>query len=358
MHIVLLFNQLSAVPAPDEQDILSQCDAVEYALREAGHRVSRIPCSIDLADVKSRLLADRPDIVFNLVESVDGTDRLMPLATLLLESLQIPFTGASSHAIITSSGKVFAKQKMLAAGLPTPAWLTGQSESWQGNRPQRAIIKAVWEHASVGMDDSAVIDVSVHDAIDAPAFGDHSAAASGRAVYREDLRLADQLRERDRRTGRTHFAEQFIEGREFNITLLANPKNEHGAGDPEVMPPAEILFIDFPAGQPQIVGYNAKWSEDSTEYRNTPRTFEFSAADGPLLEMLKAYALRCWSVFGMRGWARVDFRVDQDGQPWILEMNANPCLSPDAGFAAAIRRANISWPDAVRRILVDAIHAG
>ena len=64
-------------------------------------------------------------------------------------------------------------------------------------------------------------------------------------------------------------------------------------------------------------------------------------------------ALECWRLFGLRGWARVDFRVDAAGQPWILEVNANPCLSPDAGFAAALARSSISFDEAIRRILED-----
>jgi D-alanine-D-alanine ligase len=74
-----------------------------------------------------------------------------------------------------------------------------------------------------------------------------------------------------------------------------------------------------------------------------------------LLCQLAYLARECWHGFGLRGYARVDFRVDQEGNPWILEINANPCLSPDAGFAAALERAGISFPQAVERLLDDAL---
>jgi D-alanine-D-alanine ligase len=71
------------------------------------------------------------------------------------------------------------------------------------------------------------------------------------------------------------------------------------------------------------------------------------------LAELGELARTCWTLFGLRGYARVDFRLDACGKPWILEVNSNPCLSPDAGFAAAVERASISFEEAVRRILDD-----
>ena len=101
------------------------------------------------------------------------------------------------------------------------------------------------------------------------------------------------------------------------------------------------------------VGYRAKWDEESYEYRHTPRRFDFPESDAPLLERLRQTARACWHLFGLQGWARVDFRVDAEGHPWVLEVNANPCLSPDAGFAAALDRAGIDYGAAMERILAD-----
>jgi D-alanine-D-alanine ligase len=156
--------------------------------------------------------------------------------------------------------------------------------------------------------------------------------------------VGERLAQRAARTGRPCFAEQFIEGREFNLALLAGP---------ELLPPAEIEFSAYPPDKPRIVGHRAKWQSDSFEYHNTPRRFDFAAADGPLLDELRELARQCWTLFRLRGWARVDFRVDAAGKPWILEVNANPCLSPDAGFAAALQQASIPYDEAIQRILED-----
>jgi D-alanine-D-alanine ligase len=158
--------------------------------------------------------------------------------------------------------------------------------------------------------------------------------------------LAGALAEMERKFGDC-FAESYVHGREFNLSVLA------GAGGPEVLPPAEIVFEAYPEGKPRIVGYRAKWDETSFEYTHTVRRFEFAGADAPLIGALGSLALRCWDLFGLRGYARVDFRVDESGGPWILEVNANPCISPDAGFVAAAERAGLSFEHVVERIVDD-----
>src|SRR5204862_2939274 len=85
---------------------------------------------------------------------------------------------------------------------------------------------------------------------------------------------------------------------------------------------------------------------------------EFPASDQPLLRRLTELGRECWRLFDLSGYARVDFRVDEAGQPWILEVNTNPCISPDAGFAAALEYAGIGYDGGIERILNDAIARG
>lgn len=331
MHVVILYNRVALSDSAGDLDVLRQCVAVEQALLSLGHVTSRVACTMDLTVVREALRVAKPDMVFNLVESLGGTDRLMPAAALLLESMQLPFTGASSLAMISTSGKLVAKRRMLDHELSTPAWLTESDQRWQGMEavgwsPDQAIIKAISEHASLGLNDESVLAVSTLSLTE----------------------LTKRISTRSQQLGTPHFAEQYIDGREFNLSLLAD------SGDAFVLPPAEIEFMDFPGGKPRIVGHNAKWNEQTSEYINTPRRFDFPHADVALLDELQALARRCWTAFELRGYARVDFRVDADGQPWILEINANPCLSPDAGFAAAVEQAGLTFRDVVARILQDA----
>jgi D-alanine-D-alanine ligase len=129
-----------------------------------------------------------------------------------------------------------------------------------------------------------------------------------------------------------------VPGRELNVALLATDRG------PRVLPVAEIRFEHFPADKPAIVGYAAKWHTDSFEYRNTVRRF---AVEPELAAAAERLALACWELFALDGYARVDLRVDAEGTPWVLEVNANPCLSPDAGFAAALEEAGIAYPKAI-----------
>lgn len=331
MHVALLLNRVSTSDSADVLDVLRQCSAVEDSLRNLGHTTERIACTLNLDEARRHLLSSGVSAVFNLVESLGGTDRLMSLAAVLLESLDVPFTGASSLAMQLTTQKVAAKRRLYQLQLPTPGWICADLPAWQGLRhsswrPERAIIKAVAEHASLGMTDDSVMTV--------------------RDRAEEDLVAV--MSGYSQRLGTPHFAEEFIDGREFNLSVLASDEG------PEVLPPAEIEFVNYPDSKPRIVGAAAKWNENAAEYHNTPRRFDFPQADQPLLDELKALARRCWEEFGLRGYARVDFRVDADGQPWILELNANPCLSPDAGFAAAVAEAGLTFDAVVERILNDA----
>ncbi len=107
--------------------------------------------------------------------------------------------------------------------------------------------------------------------------------------------------------------------------------------------PCRDRFFRLSAGQGPHRRSVGQVEEASFEYVNTPRSFDFPGTDCDLLEQLGTLAGDCWQLFALGGYARVDFRVDTAGKPWILEINANPCLSPDAGFAAALAQASIPW---------------
>jgi D-alanine-D-alanine ligase len=260
--------------------------------------------------------------VFNLVEAIEDNGQLVMLATSLLEHLGLPFTGSGTQAMVLTSTKVLAKRWLRANGLATADW-------WQPGAPPPAdgagrwIVKPLKEDASIGMDDDSVVS-------------DFSAVPE-RLALKERLRVGPW------------FAERFVEGREINVALIGQPDA------PEVLPLPEIEFIDFPADKPRIVGYAAKWKEDSFECRNTPRRFLDPAREPALCAAMSRLALDCWQLFALRGYARVDCRVDADGVPWVLEVNANPCIAPDAGFAAALAQAGVAYESGVARLVADAL---
>jgi D-alanine-D-alanine ligase len=325
MKIVILHNAVSSDDSAEDLDTLTQAAAIADSLCRLGHDCTTLPCTLNLAELRETLLECRPKLVFNLVESLGGTDSLSFLASALLEAVGLPYTGSSSDALFTTNHKLMAKRMMQLAGLPTPDWLSSDGDPAAFSLEPPCIVKSIWEHGSRGLDDGNVI----------------------REGDRELIRR--RVLEFTARTGRPYFAEAFIDGREFNVPMLDSPDG------PKILPVGEMDFSTFPADKPRIISHRAKWHETSFEYNNTPRSFDVYEHDGPLVEDLKRLSLKCWRLFGLRGYVRIDFRVDRAGQPWILEINTNPCLSPEAGYAAALKEAGLGYDEAIRRIVERAV---
>jgi D-alanine-D-alanine ligase len=321
-RVVMLHEKIDSGAPADLSDLASEMDFLTGILTRLGYDVMPLAMTLDMRSVAHALRRLRPAVVFNLAETVDRQGRLAHLAPSLLDRLGVPYTGSGPEAMLQTSSKVMAKRALAAAGVPTPAWVTlDEVSAGEIHFDPPYIVKSVWEEASIGLDEDSVVP------------------DRGRLLHEMELRLP--------LLGGSAFAEQFVEGREFNVGVLGGP------GGPEVLPIAEMTF-DYPDGKLRVMGYRAKWDENSYEYSHTVRSYELRPDDGPLLERLRAVAIRCWHLFGCSGYARVDFRVANDGTPYVLEVNANPCLSAHAGFMASAGRAGMSPEQVVQRILADA----
>lgn len=299
---------------PDERDTVRTALAVRDALVSLGAQSWLVTLDHG-ADSLDALAADQPDLVFNLVEAIDGLAGPAAAIPKALARRDLPFTGCGTEASWVCRSKVAQKVRMRSAGLPTPAW--SQNGASLARAP-KVIVKSITEHASIGIDQSSVM--------------------SGR-------RAAQVIADRMAQTGDPHFAEAFIDGRECALSLL---ETDDGL---RVLPPAETLFVGYGDDVHRIVDYDAKWVEDSYGYQNTPRRFDFPETDDALLEELQRLARACWDLFGLSGYARIDFRVDEAGQPWILEVNTNPCLAPDAGFMAAAAETGLTFEAVIAEIV-------
>jgi D-alanine-D-alanine ligase len=336
MKVAVIHGEVAECAGRDEKDVLVEVDAVSNGLAALGHEPIIVPVSLNLEKTTRTLAALHPAIAFNLVESLSGKGSLIHIVPALLDSLKIPYTGSYTAAIILTSNKVLAKRWLGAAGLPTPPWFTATERQEGLHISGPWLVKSAWEHASIGLDEDSIIPNA------------------------DRGRLLGEMEARRDKLGGACLAEAFIDGREFNLSLLAgglDPNNgpngqqfTRGKG-PEVLPPAEIRFDAYPPEKFRVVGYRSKWEEGSFEFDHTLRSFEFPETDTRLLVKLKELALNCWNLFDLRGYARVDFRVDRHGNPWILEVNTNPCLSPDAGFRAATERAGLNFSEVLKRII-------
>lgn len=324
--MVILHTDVAQDAGEDELDTLRQAEAIAQAMASLGYEPVLLPFVMDLNVTINKLHSLHPYVVFNLVETLAGRGNMVYFATALLDFLRLPYTGCRTDAMFLTSNKPLTKKMLHTEGIATPPWLTADGIAIGNPVTDTYILKASWEDASVGLD---------------------TAASILRTNDRETILKA--LQQRKLHLGMDCFAESYIDGREFNIALLAT---DHGIC---VLPASEIIFQDYPPGKLKILDYRAKWVEDSFEYDNTIRSLDIDQKDVGLIDRLKDIALRCWHLFSLRGYARVDFRVDRLGNPFVLEINANPCLSPDAGFAAALEHASIKYSEAIADIIRDAL---
>ena len=327
-RVVIAHNPVGAEADPSTSDVLAQVDLVAAGLDALGipHRIVAVPDWrpwLALADGNVAGTA-----VFNLMESPPGRPEALLGAAAALELMGLRFTGSASGVLWVTTDKLATRAVLQAEGLPVAPGgrLDPDCPSLLSRVPGPWILKPACEDASLGLE------------------GDPVCSTPEAAVARaRDLA--------SRFPGQAVVAETFLPGRELNVSLLAGD----GDGGIQVLPIAEILYEDFPEGMSRVLGYEAKWDEGSFACTHTVRHFPDDPADQGLLARACEISRAAWRIFGLKGYARVDLRLDAAGNPCILEVNANPCLAADAGFMAASERAGLSAKDVVERILKDSV---
>jgi D-alanine-D-alanine ligase len=138
--------------------------------------------------------------------------------------------------------------------------------------------------------------------------------------------------------------ERYVEGREVYVTLLGNARVA-------ALPFHEIDFSLMPAGRPRIVGYAAKWDENSPEYAGTkPVPMNVKELPVGLKQSIERTAVAAFRALELRDYGRVDFRVAEDGTPYVIDVNPNCDISPDAGVARAALAGGLDYPHLIGRI--------
>jgi D-alanine-D-alanine ligase len=324
MRILVLHSDVAPDAPPEEIDTLVSAEAVAQALLKNGHVVTQAPFTTDPDRLKALLDREKADVVFNMVEGIDGIGALAPTAPRMLDEAGAIFTGADAVAMALTSDKPYTKRKMREAGIGTADWAEGPD--WSGLRDDtKYIVKSTLEDASVGLDDGCV------------------------CLGKDVIRRAE---ESAKRHGGKWFAEAYVDGREYNISVMQAPN-----GEPIVMPLAEMRFDDWPSDKPRIVGYGAKWDESLDINDQMIRDFTTEKTDPVLAGKLRRACEGVWKLFGLTGYCRVDFRVTPQGEPLVLEINTNPCIAPDAGFAAAGEQAGIPYDQLIVKLVDTALQS-
>jgi len=315
VKVGILYDGASAT-APD-QIITATVDAVAAELASEGNEIVRVPVHDDAKWIE-KLRRARVGLVFNLCESIDGVATMEPPVISVLELLGIPYSGSSSWTTSLCLRKHIVNGALERAGLPVPKF---------------AVVRRGGAIPSVGF-----------PAICKPAAEDASIGVEQRSVVRTTRQLTERVDAMLERWDEV-LVQRYIEGREINVGILGDA----------VLPIAEIDFGRMPKGMWRIVTYRSKWETGSDEdLGSAPRCP--ARLPAAVATQARKVAVAAWRLVGGSGYGRVDMRIDERGRPWILEVNSNPDIAPDAGLARMARVAGIEYGALVRRVCELGLH--
>ena len=303
-----------------EVGVLEEREDVQRALESIGYRASLFNMNADVKRLIRVVEEKQPDIIFNLCESV-GNEAIHEMHVAgIYELLGVPYTGANAFALGTCLNKVRTKEILFYHKILTPKF---------------ALLRNITELNADAFDLSYPLIVK-------PSREDASVGIENDSVVENIMALKKRVRHVIQTYDQPALVEEYIEGRELNVAIMGNKK-------PIVLPISEIDFSGLPEDYPKIVTYNGKWMQGTAEFVGTvgkcPATL---TAD--LERKIKDIALKAYRVMGCRDYARVDVRL-KNGTPYVLEVNPNPDMTDDAGFARSTRAYGLSFEDAIGNII-------
>jgi D-alanine-D-alanine ligase len=325
MKVLLAYNEppkseeFDSVDIVSEQAIKDEVDAVQNALRSLGHQVESLP--IDHIEKDLKIINQfKPDLIFNLVEGYNGDAGMEMGIAGLWELKGITYTGNSALTLGLAQNKAMAKKLFQAGNILTPEFEVYERIPKKTSLSYPLIVKPSREDASLGITQDSI----VHD------------LPQLQKVVSEILNKYSQ----------PALVEQFIDGREFNISILGN-------NPIHILPISEIDFSNLDDNFYPITTYEAKWMPEHPLYKKTPPRCpaEISAT---LKRRLEDIALSVYRMLRGRDYGRVDVRMDANEEIYVLEYNPNPDISPDAGFIRSLKAGGYEYEDFVSIVLKEA----
>ena len=313
MKVLVVYNVVDLLDKGQPDDLLAEQetkiveDAVANSLRSFGHQVVSVPIRHELWE-PLREFDPNEWLIFNLCESIRDKTYLEPYVISVYEYLHFRYTGSNRLTLATCLNKARAKGILKAHNIPTAPFQVIAPGTVRRQIEFPLFVKPVAEDASLGITWDSVV--------------------TNERELRQQLRFIwDTYRQ-------PALVEQFVEGREFNVTVLGND-------NPRVLPLSEINFSKIADPKKRIVTFKGKWVEDSDDYKYTQVISPAKVSD-TLKEKISQVAVAAYRAMGVRDYGRVDLRV-MNGVPYVLEVNPNADLSPDAGIARSARVAGMSY---------------
>ena len=301
---------------PKSYDVV--VDQVAAALRLNKHRVSIFGVHDDVRKLVASLARRRTDLIFNLLESFgDDTGGDVAVAG-VLDLLRLRYTGGGPGELYLRQDKGLAKKVLAFENILYPHFAVFSKDAdfeSAGNLHLPLFVKPLTADASIGID--------------------------GESLVRDTTALMERVLAIHKKIGDSALVEEYIEGRELYVGVLGNR-------EPLALPPIEMDFSGLPDGVPRILGSRAKWKKNSVEYKGTKSVL----ADLPdeLRARLQKTALDAYRALRVRDYGRVDLRLTEAGEIYVIEVNASCYLEEGSEFATAAKAAGIEFPDLVQRI--------
>jgi D-alanine-D-alanine ligase len=323
LKVAIIYNE----PEPDryqtmgeskaELGVMDEVKAVSQALIDLHYSSLLIPLRPPLEQVKKKLQALEAEVIFNLFEGFDGCPETEGKVAGMLAELKIPFTGCPDSALTLALDKARTKELLEKSGIPTPRYqILKQGNIATFHLDYPCIVKPLGEDASHGISEESLVS--------------------------DFASLEKQTRKICVLFGGKALVEEYIDGREFNTTVMGN-------GRLTIPAISEIVFT-LPPDKPRILTYDAKWEENSLYFDNTRAV---CPAQISLEEQKKIgqIAKAVFKLLGCRGYARVDFRQDKAGNFKVLEVNPNPDITPGSGAALQATTAGLTYSQFTEKII-------
>jgi D-alanine-D-alanine ligase len=301
---------------PKSYDVVA--DQVAAALRRNKHRVSILGVHDDLRKLVASLARRRTDLVFNLVESF-GDDLGGDVAVAgVLNLLRLRYTGGGPGELYLRQDKGLAKKVLAFENILYPHFAVFSKDAdfeSAGNLHLPLFVKPLAADASIGID--------------------------GESLVRDTTALMERVLAIHKKVGDSALVEEYIEGRELYVGVLGNR-------EPLALPPIEMDFSGLPEGVPRVLGSRAKWVKSSVEYKGTKSVL--AELPDELRARLQKTALDAYRALRVRDYGRVDLRLTEAGEIYVIEVNASCYLEEGSEFATAAKAAGIEFPELVQRI--------
>ena len=310
---------LSYLDAETDKELDVVVAQVAKALRKLGHRVSILGVHGDVKKLIGGLSRRKPDLIFNLMEMwrEDLTGDIPVVG--LFELLGYRYTGSGPGELYLTQDKALGKKILAFDGISFPRFAVFSKNAdfeTGGNLRMPLFVKPLRMDASIGIDAKALVG----DAI---------------TLMKRVVHIHDEL-------GDAALAEEYIEGREFYVGILGNQ-------NPLALPPIEVDFSGLPEGAPHVLDNRAKWDDKSTEYQGTRSVI--AQIPDELRARLHKVSLDAYRALRVRDYGRVDLRVTDTGEIYVLEVNASCYLEKSSEFAMAAEAAGIPYTDLIGRIV-------